>query len=316
MGAADIDADGVPDILIACGNELHVVGGADLAATPSRELSMDDGLLHIVGEGFNDSLAVDFDANGDVDGDGRVDLFISAPYDNIGGETWSGTVFGFLGSSLAARTSDTLSTAEADLWLVGEANSDLLGELGGTVGYAGDVDGDGTDDLLVGSGRSDQAGEDAGEVYLLFGATLGAASGSFLVANADYSFLGTDAGSNLGSAVAGVGDVDRDGQADLLMSERFDRNLIPDGGEFYLDAGAVYVVRGASVTARPTQTRSMTEADAAIFGDETQEFLGWTVRAGGDLDGDGRGDVLAGSLQRPDGSSTQSGVVSVFLSGL
>jgi len=317
VAGSDLDGDGHPELLIACSNELHVMDGSLVAGSASRDVSLDEAAFHIVGETVTDSLATAFDASGDIDADGLPDLFISAPYDRDAGETWSGTVFGFLGSSLAARAGSTLSTADADLWLVGEANSDLIGEMREMVGFAGDVDGDGRDDLLVGSFRSDQAEEDAGKMYLVLGSSLDGASGSISISTADYGFLGTDANGNMARSVAGLDDVDGDGSADLLVSSRVhNRTLLDSGGDLLVGAGALYVVRGSSVTGRTARTRSIEEADATVRGAGTQEYLGWATRNGGDIDGDGRSDIVAGSIQDPESSGTGSGVVSVFLSRL
>jgi len=95
-----------------------------------------------------------------------------------------------------------------------------------------EVNPDGYDDILVGAFYEDTAGQDAGAVYLVFGPV---APGVHSLATADVKFLGEDQSDGAGESVACAGDVDGDGQLDVLIGARSE-----DSGGF--DAGAVYLI--------------------------------------------------------------------------
>lgn len=105
------------------------------------------------------------------------------------------------------------SLALADYSFVGENIYDVAGL---TVSSAGDVDGDGLDDLLVGAVGNNDGGESAGKAYLILGSSLGSASDIDL-SDTDYSFVGENSDDQSGMAVSSAGDVDGDGLDDLLV---------------------------------------------------------------------------------------------------
>ena len=109
-----------------------------------------------------------------------------------------------------------MSLASADSTFIGAAAGDLLGEL---VTPAGDVDGDGYGDILLGAPGNDDWGEDSGRTYLLFGSTLRAGTSSYDMASweFDYAFVGDDELDYAGSAASAAGDVNGDGFGDLLL---------------------------------------------------------------------------------------------------
>ena len=102
---------------------------------------------------------------------------------------------------MASGGSFDLSLADASF--VGENANDLSGY---SVSSAGDVDGDGLDDLLIGAYGNDDEGNYAGKTYLIFGSTV-AAGGSFNLSQADAAFVGEDTPVMVlwGAALLGVG---------------------------------------------------------------------------------------------------------------
>ena len=123
-----------------------------------------------------------------------------------------------------------LGNVGASFW--GEVGVDQSGR---SVAMAGDVNGDGFDDLLIGAVYNDENGADSGQTYLIFGKPRGWSMDTNL-SKADASFIGEMVYDYSGTAVAGVGDVNGDGFDDILIGAAgSDR-----GGS---NAGQVYAAR-------------------------------------------------------------------------
>ncbi len=223
-------------------------------------------LLHVLqgggaaGRGLGHALA----PAGDVDGDGHDDLIVGF---RIG--TGGGTVQVFSGANGAVLFT-----------FVGEMSGDLFGR---AVGGAGDVDGDGVPDLIVGAAGVDAHGIDSGAAYVFSGR-----DGALL-----HEFRGDFARMRLGGAVSGAGDVDGDGFADLIVGGQPDSNTPQPRG-----FARVYSGRDGSVLHE-------------FVGGTSTSRLGCAVDGVGDLDGDGVPDLLVGDWR--DGTTAAgAGSVSVF----
>jgi len=145
--------------------------------------------------------------------------------------------------------------------------------LGSAVSGAGDVNGDGVGDFLVGAPHRDATATGAGRVYVYFG-------GSAPDTVPDLVIDGEAQADNLGYAVAPAGDVNGDGFGDFLTSAR-----LHDGTG--VDAGRAYVYFGGST---PND-----QPDLVIDGESTGDLLGYAVAPAGDVNGDGFGDFLIGA---------------------
>ena len=157
-------------------------------------------------------------------GDGLDDILVGAARDDVGGSS-SGTAYVVLGG-----VTGDVDLANAYVELIGESVADYAGW---SVSGIGDVNGDALSDVLVGAYGDDESASNAGAAYLI----LGGMSGSLDLSQSDIKLLGTSASDNAGRAVAGAGDVDGDGFADLLVGA----NGVDDGGS---SAGAVYLLLG------------------------------------------------------------------------
>jgi FG-GAP repeat/FG-GAP-like repeat len=220
------------------------------------------------GDSGGDFMGASVAAAGDVNGDGVPDFIMGAPSDSPGGvKTGSARVTsGFDGATLYT--------------FYGAADGDRFGL---SVGGAGDVNGDGFDDLIVGSPGSDAAGLDAGRAQVYSGL-----DGSVL-----FTFDGAAAGDALGTAVSGAGDVNNDGIADLVVGAN---GSAPAGAQ----SGQVQVFSGLDGAILHT-------FDGLAAGD----LFGTAVAAAGDIDNDGFDDIVVGALLS-DAGGQDSGSVRVF----
>jgi hypothetical protein len=304
----DLDGDRRDDILIS-GDENDEAGNSAgksylfLSSTLANRLgqfSVDDADYTFLGENAYDDAGEALAGVGDVDGDGLPDILIAAPtYD--WGNADIGKTYLFLGSSILGSEGD-MALAAADFAFLGEGENHRAGT---AVAGAGDVDGDGRADFLIGApGNNGHNGQYAGKTYLLFGASSGVWSASnSLGAVPGVVFLGEDADGCAGRSVAMAGDVDADGFSDILIGA-----YARDDSSAGVDAGAAYLVFGASVPVPTggTSSKSLADADHVLVGEAADDMAGYSVSTAGDVDGDGYDDIIIGASQH-DSAGYQSG---------
>ncbi len=290
-GVGDTNGDGSPDLAIGAmkhGLTWGDAGAAYLVLGPlsgSLDLGLADAELS--GEDANDYAGYALCAMGDVDGDGYEDLATGANANDEGG-TYAGAVYLALGP-----VSGAVSLGDADGKLVGEAAGDRAGV---AVSSAGDMDGDGLPDLVVGASSQDAGGDDAGAAYLV----LGWREGTLSLSSADAKLSGEGVDHAAGSAVSGAGDVDADGQPDLAVGAS-------GWSEIDRSEGAAYLVLGPV-----TGSRSLSDADLTLTGESWGGSAGSALAGAGDLDADGRADLLVGASGETIGGSS-SGAAYLFL---
>ena len=289
--AGDVDGDGLDDILVGAernsengtnAGKVYLILGASLGTSGTIDLSLAD--YAFLGEAPEDMTATVASA-GDVDGDGLDDILVGS-FANDSVDRDSGKAYLFLGASLS--TSGTFDLSSADYSFIGEG---LFHYAGYSVSSAGDVDGDGLDDLLVGAVYNAEAGLNAGKTYLILGASLGT-PGAIDLSSADYSFIGEAEEDQAGSAVASAGDVDGDGLADILVSASGNS----EGGN---RAGKTYLILGSSLGS--TSSTSLSSADYAFIGEADGDRSGSSIATAGDVNGDGLDDFLVGAWFNDEG---------------
>jgi hypothetical protein len=297
--ALDLDGDGV--------RESVAVGAPDWGSSPS-----DSGQVYVLsgppsgGDILADataSVVERFVANahlpacmsaGDLDGDGGDELILGVP-DHDTGVNHTGAVFVVGSDVLRAGADVTASTA--DYRILGVLGGDAVGS---AVAALGDVDGDGRDDLAVGVGGAEQIVVYT-ELPYRDDITFDDPTMWHVVLQGD--------GDGMGTAVAGVGDVDNDGMADMLVG-------LPDadvdlGAGPVNAAGLAVVLYDVDLYAGATLTTADLSAvpSLRLSGTEGSDHLGEAVFALGDLNGDGVPDY---AVNRPDGP-TSAGELLVLL---
>ncbi len=323
--AGDVDGDGRPDLLLGApglegseGGPVLLVLGSTLVTRmpggPDSVLSASevDYVLSssIVEKSVGGGSCESISAAGDVDGDGLGDLIFS-----YGNYAEAGQILGLThlvyGSSLiAAGPASQLDAATAAAYtFVGVVDEewDIGPQTGYDISSAGDVDGDGRDDLLIGAPQATGISPISGAAHLLLAAdVLALPFGSTLELGQDSSYVlsGELSSDFAGLGVAGGGDIDGDGQGELLVGASFNN----EGGT---NAGAVYVMDGAELLEYPRGTMvSLAEASAVLLGNSVGAELGNSVEFTADVDGDGRSELVVGAIEE-NGAAANAGAVYV-----
>jgi hypothetical protein len=215
---------------------------------------------------------------GDVNADGYSDVILSAPYYLSHGMQERGLVWLYLGSSTGL--SDDYWDEASLLAGEGEYNN-----FGWSVGPAGDVNGDGYADILVGAPHYTDSNSHQGRAYLFYGNSSGVSDSH------DWSATGNGVNAYLGTSVATAGDVNGDGYSDVLV-----------GSPGYASLnGSVYAYHGGPDA--PSETAQWTQAS----GQESAHF-GVSVATAGDVNGDGYADLIVGAESWDGGQALEGGV--------
>ncbi|MGQ9919430.1 MAG: PASTA domain-containing protein, partial [Bryobacteraceae bacterium] len=274
--AGDVNGDGYSDVIVGAryytngqtnegGVFVYHGSAAGLFLTPDWVAEGNQNSAQ-----FGSSVA----AAGDVNGDGYSDVIIGAySYDN--GQNEEGRAFVYQGSPVGLSSAPDW-TAESD------QNS---AQFGWSVASAGDVNGDGYSDVIIGARYFDNGEANEGRAYVFHGSPSG------LSAVPDWTAESDQASALFGAAVASAGDVNGDGYSDVIVGA-----YNCDSGQS--DEGRAYVFHGSpsGLSAVPDWTAE---------GNQDSAQFGWSVASAGDVNGDGYGDVLIGAPYYDNGESNE-----------
>ncbi|MFO0682232.1 MAG: MopE-related protein [Sandaracinus sp.] len=218
----------------------------------------------------------------DYDGNGYSDVVADAMWQ---GTSYQGIVYAYYGAASGLPTTPSLVISSPN----GQGTDPARGEFG-VLGYAGDVDGDGYGDLVIGHDRYDvdAFNTDVGIAYLYRGGPSGLPA-------SPSATIPSPGGSRFGYAVSTAGDVNADGYADVIIAAPFGTD------------GVAYVFHGSATGLGTTAASALRSTDGT-----TTSQLGTSVSDAGDVDGDGYGDVVLGCMRYTSGGSSQRGRLLVF----
>ena len=283
--AGDVDGDGDTEVIVGAPNyddgqtdegKVFVFLGSQsgLSATANWSAQADSAFVF-----FGHSVA----SAGDVNNDGYDDIIIGTPFYN----GIDGGAFVWFGSNSGLGANGTPANAD---WKRESAFDGDEFEYGRSVAGAGDVNGDGYDDIIIGAPDGDGGQSNEGFVYVYYGSASGPAS------SLSWKAESNDANAFFGWSVSSAGDVNNDGYDDIIA-----------GSPHYINHGAAFVWFGGASGLGSTGNPANADWTKIISGSE----FGTAVAAAGDVNGDGYGDIVVGAPLHSNGQSAE-GKVFVF----
>ncbi len=263
--AGDVDGDRYADVIVGApdyaGREIGQGAAFVYLGSPSGITASP--VFTVLGSGLNAHLGAAVSGAGDVNADAFADIVVGVPGATVGLHVAAGKALIYRG--IAGGIGTALGT------ILGDADSMSTGS---SVANAGDTNGDGYADVVIGSpGSAASLERRSGQADIYKGTASGFSSTPIL------TVLGTGAEERLGSTVACAGDVDGDGYADVLIgSERFPAPDV-ETGQFLLVSGA----------------RTGPVVESTLRGSEVGAGYAASIATTGDANGDGYAEILVGA---------------------
>ncbi|MCB9992856.1 MAG: FG-GAP repeat protein [Hyphomicrobiaceae bacterium] len=349
--AGDVDGDGKADILIGAHNadvpvanagSTFLIFSSALAAADAADSSV-DGVIDLAGLAgvagayrINGKLADDdsgyvVGSAGDVDGDLKDDLLIGSHLSDANGsqsgevslltaaniaaaDAADGTTDGVISLSNVAAQSTSFDIAAAASKRIGTALASL-----------GDLDGNGKDDFLLGA--EGNSGTNVGYAYLILGESLsaldtgdGGTDGQILIdattlPPGNYRFVGDVSLGHAGASLAVAGDVSGDGKVDILIGSQ--PGVVDDGFAYLIATDQLAALDAADATTDGEIDLGLVNGIAGcyVFRGGTGAWAGFAVSSAGDVDGDGRADIIISAVlaENPNQSNVASGATYLIL---
>lgn len=299
-GVGNMNGDEYDDIIIGAGfndqvgenaGKIYIFFGKPTAAWPAVD-SVANCDASFIGEMTGDWAGHRVAGVGDVNADGLDDFIIGANRRDHEDTRDRGICYLVLGKTNGWAKDVVLTNADASFYGPNLRNA----ELGWNVAGAGDVNGDHIDDFLLGAaGKS--------KVYLILGKEAGWNTGVNVEDVADAIMSGEHNQDFAGGDLRTLGDVNMDGYDDFIIGAFGNDQNGSNAGKAYLMLGR----------ATWPLNINLADADAGFIGENSQDFAGFSVAGGGDIDHDGADDVLISANQN-DENGPDAGKVYLFFS--
>lgn len=260
-GAGDVNDDGFSDIIVGApnySNGENAEGKAYVYMTSEGSLSNSPN-WSIEGNQDQTQAGYHLVSAGDINGDGYEDIMVGLPYFDTGIAD-AGQILIFYGHAAGPSSS-------ADQSIDGNSEGELFGY---ALASAGDINGDGYGDIIIGAPNYSNHETNEGRIYVYYGSASGINIGHAFILESNQP------NARMGFAVASAGDVNGDGYSDVLYSAPF----AGDQGRVYLLEGGV-----SGLSSNPNWT---------VNGSQFGSRLGYALASAGDVNGDGFGDVIIG----------------------
>lgn len=285
-GAGDVNGDGLADLIVGTESGyvagLVVFGKKDGAEIEASNLGSNG--FEIISNNLMYGVSKSVSGCGDVNGDGLADLIIGTSGNRYGDEKIgeSYVVFGKANASPVELS----NLGNGGFKMIGSGLDDQFGR---SVSGAGDVNGDGLADLIVGAYLAEQNGLDsAGESYVIFGTTNPTDVQISNLGTRGFKILGVDPEYQSGYSVSSAGDINGDGLGDLVVSAQIPNRVQGSISESYVIFG--------KVDTNPVELGNLGPSGLGFTLYGTEElYLGRKVSGAGDVNGDGFSDLIIGA---------------------
>lgn len=240
-------------------------------------------------------------ATGDLDNDGRDDLAVGSPSEDVSQVNDAGQVNILMGAGGGLSPSGDLIIDQADFGGTVEESD----RFGNAIAY-GDFDGDGFDDVAIGAPAEDWSGErDAGVVHVIYGSNTGPRTSSVQLLSQSGPMAGANESGDFFGAVLAAGDFDDDGYDDLVIS------VVGENFANKVAAGGVTVAFGSRNGITTSGSKAFSQRGKVPGAAEAFDAFGFAI-AVGDFDNNGHDDIAVGAPGEDISGAEDAGAVTIF----